>query len=204
MIGCSIQIYFGIFLEKSINTNVYVCDLAGLYHSKCHLCVFSFVQWLDGFGEGLVLCGKQQALGQGRRETCPCSYRRFQAAATLQDVRDTGWGFCLFKQFLEIIHLCIMLGRVMLSPFSPRHLPVGKTACLVCQHKYKIESGLHYVLTNLIPGGSAIGRSIRPWYSMIFNWKKKQIEKNCFTTKKWVLTASGIYTLLICIHMRHQ
>lgn len=77
MIGCSIQIYFGIFLEKSINTNVYVCDLAGLYHSKCHLCVFSFVQWLDGFGVGLVLCGKQQALGQGRRETCPCSYRRF-------------------------------------------------------------------------------------------------------------------------------
>lgn len=72
MIDCSIQIYSGIFQQKGINTKVYVCDLAGLYHSKFHLFFFGFVQWLDGFG---------------------VSYRNSDAAATLQDVWDTGWGF---------------------------------------------------------------------------------------------------------------
>lgn len=125
MIGCSIKIYFRYFSGKIHQHKCLCLYLAGLYHSKCHLCVFSFVQWLDGFGVGLVLCGKQQDLGQCRTELCPCSYRSSYAAATLQ-------GFCLFKRFLEIIHLCIMLERIVFSPFSPRHLPVGKKACLVC------------------------------------------------------------------------
>lgn len=37
-----------------------------------------------------------------------------------------GFVCCLFKWFLETIHLCIILGIVAFSPFSPRHLPVGK------------------------------------------------------------------------------
>lgn len=71
MVGYSIQIYSlqcfsHLYLNrylsaKASNTNVYICGIPGIYWSKYQ--PSTIVQWLDGFGVGLVLCQKQQALG---------------------------------------------------------------------------------------------------------------------------------------------
>lgn len=128
----------------------------------------------------LALCSGWMALGWDwcsveslkpqirKRQSCvpadqhPVSTAQVSHSSSVQDTTGclgywlgflVGFVCSLFQWFLEI-HLCIKLGIVLFSPFFLRCLPVGKKTCLVCWHKYKIESGLHYVLTNLIPSGS--------------------------------------------------
>lgn len=94
MIHCSIQIYSGISQQKSICTNVYVCDPAGLYHSECHLCVF--VQcwmslgwdWCSVESSKLWVSARQSHVlaDQHAALAAQASCRSSDAAATLQDV----------------------------------------------------------------------------------------------------------------------